>query len=218
MPIGRDSGPVRDLVHLTSAESRRVPWRNGGGVTEELAVWPAGATFERGDFDARISKASVATAGPFSEFAGFDRVLVVTGGEGLVLDHGGRAPTATVRRLAPYAFAGEWTTSATLLGGAVTDFNVIVRRGRVGAEVRVLDLTRADDVSESLGAGDAFVHVLAGDVAAYAPGAAAPLVLTRGDSLRLGAGRRSDALELVRTAGDPSGACIALLVRLTPAP
>ena len=51
----------REILHQTSADSRRVPWRNGRGTTEELAIWPAGATLERGDFDWRISKARVTT-------------------------------------------------------------------------------------------------------------------------------------------------------------
>ena len=32
------------FVHLTPADARRVPWRNGRGVTEEVAIGPAGAT------------------------------------------------------------------------------------------------------------------------------------------------------------------------------
>ena len=76
------------LVHLTAADVRRVPWKNGRGVTEELLVLPDSATFARGDFDVRISKATVSEPGPFSSFPGFDRVLVVTAGAGLRLAHG----------------------------------------------------------------------------------------------------------------------------------
>jgi environmental stress-induced protein Ves len=90
-----------ELRHLTAADVRRVPWKNGRGVTEELALWPPGASFERGDFDWRVARAGVDAAGPFSEFPGFDRLLVVTEGEGLLLRHG-VAAAVRVARLAPH--------------------------------------------------------------------------------------------------------------------
>lgn len=85
-----------EFLHLRPGDARRVPWKNGRGVTEELAVWPPEASFERGDFDARISLSSVQEPGPFSPFPGFDRVLLVTKGGGLRLSHGADAPPADV--------------------------------------------------------------------------------------------------------------------------
>ena len=37
-----------EFLHLRPGDARRVPWKNGRGVTEELAVWPPEASFERG--------------------------------------------------------------------------------------------------------------------------------------------------------------------------
>lgn len=147
---------------IPAAEARRVPWRNGRGVTEELAIGPSGASFERGDFDWRISKAGVTEPGPFSAFPGFDRVLMVTSGGGLDLDHGGAAPSAHLPPLAPYRFSGDWPTSAALVDGAVTDFNVITRRGAATADVRVLpiDAGRAERID--VAGGESFVHVVSG--------------------------------------------------------
>src|SRR5258708_2763617 len=62
---------VLQIRQLTPADARRVPWKNGRGVTDELALWPPGASFERGDFDWRIACAGVDAAGPFSAFPGF---------------------------------------------------------------------------------------------------------------------------------------------------
>src|SRR5262249_28593295 len=123
------SARMPDFVHLTASDARRVPWKNGLGVTEELAIWPEGSAFEDAAFEWRISKASVPEPGPFSAFPGFDGVLVVLTGEGLRLDHGPAAPPAEVRELEPYAFSGDWPTSAQLLGGPVQDYNLIARRG-----------------------------------------------------------------------------------------
>jgi len=45
---------------------RRMPWKNGGGVTTEIAIAPEGATLD--NFDWRVSTAQVDAAGPFSRF------------------------------------------------------------------------------------------------------------------------------------------------------
>lgn len=52
---------------------RAQPWRNGGGITHEIARWP-----EQGDpYDVRISLAEVARSGPFSQFPGYRRWSVL---------------------------------------------------------------------------------------------------------------------------------------------
>ncbi|WP_369820961.1 HutD family protein [Pseudorhodoferax sp. Leaf274] len=111
------------------------PWKNGGGSTREIASWPPGAGFD--GFDWRVSVASIAASGPFSRFAGVDRIITLLGGDGVRLqgegiDHHLATP------LAPFAFSGDARIDCTLLGGASSDFNVMTRRGRLRAELRVL--------------------------------------------------------------------------------
>ncbi len=115
-----------------------MPWKNGGGTTQEIACWPAGAGLE--DFGWRVSIASIAQAGPFSRFAGIDRSIMLLEGDGVrlrsadgAIDHLLDAPHR------PFAFSGDTALDCTLLGGASSDFNVMTRRGAWRAEVRVLD-------------------------------------------------------------------------------
>jgi environmental stress-induced protein Ves len=105
-----------------------MPWKNGGGVTRELAIAPAGAGLD--DFDWRISCAQVASGGAFSPFPGVDRSLAVLDGAGLRLDFAGTHPLILDAGRTPLAFRGEQPVSAELLGGAVSDFNVMTRRTR----------------------------------------------------------------------------------------
>ena len=130
----------------------------------------------------RVSAAKVETAGPFSTFPGCDRVLVVTSGAGLVLEHGEAAPRAVVRRLEPYRFSGDWATSAELVDGGVVDFNVIFRRERVTAEVEARELDAAG-VREPLGGGHVFVHVLMGALVARVAGHSEQVAAAAGDSV-----------------------------------
>lgn len=173
---------MRDVVHLTSADVREIPWKNGRGVTEELALWPPNSAFERGDFDWRISRASVDEPGAFSAFHGFDRILVVTEGDGLVLEHGDRARRTRLRRFEPYAFPGDWPTTAELTNGPVADFNVLVRRGVFRADIEVSNLGRRR-VREALGADHAFVHALSGGGIARVTGEEEPIELGAGESV-----------------------------------
>src|SRR3954463_8036751 len=72
---------------LRSTEYRRMPWRNGGGTTTEIAIAPLpSASGDR--FAHRVSIADVATDGPFSRFDGYERLIMLVEGAGMILDCG----------------------------------------------------------------------------------------------------------------------------------
>jgi len=126
---------------LRAAERVAVPWKNGGGVTREVAAWPQSAGFE--DFDWRVSIAEVAEAGPFSRFENIDRTLAILSGC-MVLDFAERSVTLDAAS-APFAFAGDAACHGTPIGGPVTDLNVMTRRGRCTSRVeRATQATLAD--------------------------------------------------------------------------
>ena len=113
------------------------PWKNGGGVTHEVARHPANAGLDL--FDWRVSIARIASDGPFSAFAGVDRVITLLDGGGVHLtsDVGGidhRLDCA----LQPFAFPGDVSIQARLLAGESNDFNVMTRRAACRAHVEVL--------------------------------------------------------------------------------
>ena len=121
------------IQHLRPSDYRRVRWKNGGGWTTELTVAPA--SDGAGDFDWRISIAEIESDGAFSTFAQCDRFIALLDGNGMRLDFDS-APSALLdRRLRFVPFSGDWKTYGTLIDGPVRDFNVIVRRNRVQAEI-----------------------------------------------------------------------------------
>lgn len=105
-----------------------VPWKNGGGSTTEIAIAPPDAGFD--DFEWRVSLATIAADGPFSQFPGVDRTLVLVEGHGVTLDFedGERVLVCEDEPLA--TFPGETGVDAKLNRGATTDFNVMTRRER----------------------------------------------------------------------------------------
>jgi environmental stress-induced protein Ves len=124
---------------LKADEYRRMPWRNGGGETAQVAIGPAGATID--DFDWRVSMARIDTDGPFSVFPQSDRTLSVLQGDGLRLSIGGRTPVDLTPDSEPLAFPGDVDVDATLLGGSVTDLNVMTRRDHCTHSMRRIGIT-----------------------------------------------------------------------------
>lgn len=128
---------------LHAADHKSMPWKNGGGVTTEIAVSPEGAGLN--DFDWRISMARVESDGPFSAFPGIDRTLAVLEGDGIRLAIGDRPPLLLTSASEPLAFAADEPTHGTLLGGPILDLNVMARRVRFRATVRRIDVNGASD-------------------------------------------------------------------------
>jgi hypothetical protein len=125
---------------LRRGDHAEMPWRNGGGTTWEVARSPRDGDLDA--FDWRVSFARVGTDGPFSSFAGVDRVITLVSGGGmrLALDGGGEPPA--VRDLVPFepfAFAGEREVHGTVTAPTM-DLNVMTRRGRCSADVRTQTL------------------------------------------------------------------------------
>ena len=118
------------ITHLPALQRTPQPWKNGGGVTREIAVFPEGAGLE--NFHWRISMAEVTDIRPFSLFPGVDRHLTVLSGR-LQLDFADRQYVLNPGRT--LAFEGDAPASGTPLM-PVTDLNVMTRRGKVSAEVR----------------------------------------------------------------------------------
>ena len=114
-----------------------MPWKDGGGVTEQIAVEPAGATVA-GGFLWRLSMARVERSGPFSHFEGYDRSLLLLEGA-LDLDFGIHGRIRLDETSQPVAFDGDWEAHATLTRAPVRDLGVISDRARVRQEVRVMD-------------------------------------------------------------------------------
>ena len=117
------------------------PWKNGGGSTTELSIAPPGASLDK--FDWRISLATIAADGPFSQFNGVDRSLALIDGPGVFLDIDEEGRFALGEDAPLIEFAGESHVIATLAGGPSTDFNVMTRRDRCHHKLgrRVLDGT-----------------------------------------------------------------------------
>ncbi|NDZ81764.1 HutD family protein [Streptomyces sp. SID10853] len=120
---------------LRAAGRAAAPWKNGGGVTREIAAGPEGAGMDA--FAWRVSLADVGADGPFSVFPEVTRVLTVVEGAGMELTAGG-VPLRVDERFVPHRFAGDVATHGRLLEGPVVNFNVMYREALTDALVSVV--------------------------------------------------------------------------------
>ena len=110
---------------LRSSDYQRMPWKNGGGTTTE--IWKAASP--TGEMLWRLSIADVASDGPFSEFPGIDRWIMVISGNGMELTIDRMGARRLDRRFAPIIFPGDAKTECRLIDGPIRDFNFMVARG-----------------------------------------------------------------------------------------
>ncbi len=177
---------------LSPADYRQQRWKNGGGVTHEIAA----------DADAippawRISIATIERDGPFSDFPGYDRTIVALDGGSVELSIDDE--TVLLRRHEPYDFRGEAAVTCRLHGGAARDLNVMTKRSAFAHDVEVITSAQrflVDD-DELI-----FAYVLAGDATV------ADAVCTVGETVYVDGIERFDVT--------PSHGGVICLTRITP--
>lgn len=103
---------------IKSSEYVSMPWKNGMGVTDQIDLLPG----QDLPYLWRLSSARVEADSPFSLFPGYERLLAVFEGEGLLLND------RPLLRHMPVAFAGEENIQCKLLAGPVRDLGLIYHR------------------------------------------------------------------------------------------
>jgi len=122
---------------LDPAGYRRTPWKNGGGVTIDIAGEHRPGTDPAG-WDGmiwRFGRTRIERPGPFSDLSGNDRILAVVEGSGLVLHPDGQAPLDVRAPFAPVRFPGEWKIASELTEGPVGVINLIADRTRCAIDL-----------------------------------------------------------------------------------
>jgi environmental stress-induced protein Ves len=116
-----------NIRHLPAQVRVARPWRNSGGITRDIAVFPDGS--DDNTFLWRASIATVTDVGQFSTWHGVDRTLLVLRGQ-LVLAVEGIGERRLDENSPTIAFSGEQPVSADPQGGPCRVLNLMVRRHR----------------------------------------------------------------------------------------
>jgi len=109
------------LQIIRRASFKALPWKNGGGVTHEAIRVPKSDPFEW-----RVSVAQIEKSGPFSDFAGYRRKMVLLKGSGIELKFSDGQQQALKQVGDMAEFDGALATHCNLLGGPCMDLNLMV--------------------------------------------------------------------------------------------
>lgn len=170
------------LTPLPPESFRSKPWKNGGGVTHDIAdasrpgADPAGWE----GMVWRLGRTAIVQPGPFSDLTGYERLQAVIVGSGLVLE--GASGEIDLRRpFTPVRYDGGLPLVSRLENGPVEVVNLIVDRALCRADLA------APEPGETLALAPA-IHIL------YAPGEAVTarygseaIALPAGHALRIDA-------------------------------
>ena len=117
---------MEQIQIIDASEFKTIAWKNGKGETTELAVSEGGSVDA---FDWRLSIATVTQDGPFSDFTGYWRNLVLIEGQGIDLNHD-QEYTDSLREVLEFTtFDGGSQTTGTLVDGTIRDFNIMSKQG-----------------------------------------------------------------------------------------
>jgi uncharacterized protein len=177
---------------IKQSEYTEQPWKNGGGLTREIAAAFSAEATPRALW--RLSLASIERDGPFSEFRGYDRTIVAIDGA-VELDVEGQR--IQLERAEPYDFPGEAQVTCRVTAGPAHDLNALTLRDGYAHDVEIVTSVQRFVLDE-----DEIVFVYVIDGTATALGASCDA----GDTLRL---QVDDTVEIVTTGS-------AAVVRITP--
>jgi uncharacterized protein len=124
--------PNSKLQVIRRASFTATPWKNGGGITHEaLREPPSGDPFRY-----RVSVAHIDASGPFSEFAEYNRKMVLLKGAGIDLRFGDGAQKSLRKVGELLEFDGALAAHCELLNGPCVDLNLMVLKSD-SATVRI---------------------------------------------------------------------------------
>jgi environmental stress-induced protein Ves len=191
---------MTQLTLLRAVNYPRMPWKNGGGSTEEITR-DAGEGLD--GFGWRLSIADIGESGGFSVFEGYLRIITVLQGAGMTLNIDGQDSEALLPS-DPFAFSGDSQVSCTLLDGPIRDFNLIYSPARYRARLQWIDVMQPQRFFSSA---NVFLVFSAAEQMAANVAEHPPQLLDRHDCLQLDNAEGS-LLEVVLYAPRASRCCV----------
>ena len=135
------------MIEVLKKSSYKVGlWKNGKGLTRQIAIFPINSSVEENTFLWRISSAEVNRSDLFSHFPKCERKLVVWSGEGLLFNGTPILPDS------PTVFSGEEAIQCDLLGSTpVVDLGIIYKKELIIASLLVFHLRLPTSIKLSTG-------------------------------------------------------------------
>jgi uncharacterized protein len=161
-------------------------WRNGRGVSWNIASAPSSGTEE---FGWRLALADIAEAGAFSLYGPVDRVFTLVEGNGVELEIGGGRLIVSAIHV-PHAFPCDVKTNCAHIDGPCRALNLFTARQEWQAAAEVVAIAEIADIE--CGGGPCVLFLLKGDCSIATHGLVQ--IANEGDALVLPPGTGSIAV------------------------
>jgi environmental stress-induced protein Ves len=120
-----------------------MPWKNGQGLTQEIAIYPENADSTKDDFLWRVSMAKIAHSSDFSIFPEYERDLILLGDASLNLKLTSPSPhTLLLQPLEPFHFSGAQAIRGELVDGVCWDLSLFARRNQISITTSICNLKK----------------------------------------------------------------------------
>jgi len=140
-----------------SIKNKHLTTKWSGGETTELCIFPEDADYKKGNYQFRISTATVEIeTSTFSALPGVDRTLMVLDGK-MQLNHEGHH-SSTLSPMETDEFKGDWTTHSI---GTCVDFNLMCKSGAKG-KVKGYHLNANKNLNLNLKGSKHFLYIYKG--------------------------------------------------------
>lgn len=126
------------IARLSPADYVEFPWKNGRGVTTDIAAaYKDGAkTRDWADILWRFGRTPIYENGPYSDLSGFERTQVLVAGHGFTIHTPDGAVHRDLTRLfVPVRFDGATPLTGRLIDGPVETVNFLFRRDRFAGDL-----------------------------------------------------------------------------------
>ncbi len=198
-------------VILRKNERQKMPWKNGQGLTSEIAVYPDDSNISENSFLWRLSSAEIATEGSFSSFPGYERYLALVKGDALQLNFEPSKRKVLLQLGKVCRFSGSDSVSSVLSKGPIEDLNLIYEESRVKTVFESIVLKskpRSFEMSGTVG----FVYCVEGAVSVLVFPGEKKFQIPEGDSLRLDLAQEPSPQEgLILIEPGPTGSKLILI-------
>lgn len=162
------------IVSLSPADYVEFPWKNGRGVTTDIAAAyrPEAKSRDWTEMLWRFGRTPILESGPYSDLTGFERLQVLIAGDGFTIyTADGAVHRDLSRAYVPVRYDGGTKLTGRLNGGPVETVNFLYRRDMFDGDL----LAPEPGATLALRAGTHLIHAPDGAATIEIDGTARPL-------------------------------------------
>ena len=195
-----------EIKKYTATDYVRQRWKNGNGETTELV------RDNHEPYTWRLSHARISQSSPFSQFPGYQRVIVTLTHQTIWLFHEG-GHRRILPSFSPYTFSGDRETQAEIQE-PVDDFNLIFRKEWATGNIYPTYFRSSREIQLPVTGNEHFVYCVDGQIDTLDPNTGSKVQLSKGELLRVSRQSKKEYLNIKMESLDPGTIALWVVIHL----